>query len=146
VNCEVGVYLRKGVVYLPTMGKMDKGFYRGVEPVAVVAASNTEVLRQALSATIDRGNPMVPILRRSEIPPPVLLKYAGVKHWSAFERGMLLWDITEDDDLFRIVGQRKESDGMWHDDPEQIITFPPGSTRDDVVERMIAILQNAVRQ
>jgi hypothetical protein len=28
-------------VYLPTMGKMDEGFYRGVEPVADVSASNT---------------------------------------------------------------------------------------------------------
>jgi hypothetical protein len=146
VNCEVGVYLRKGVVYLPTMGKMDKGFYRGVEPVAVVAASDTQGLRQALSATIARGNPMVPILRRSEIPPPVLLKYAGVKHWSAFERGMLFWDITGNDGIFRIAGQRKEPDGMWRDDPEKIITSPPGATDDDVTERMIAILQAAVRR
>ncbi len=146
MNCEVGVYLRKGAVYLPTMGKMDKGFYRGVEPVAVVAASNTEGLRQALSATIGRGNPMVPILRRSEIPPPVALKYAGVKSWSAFERGMQCWQITAKDGIFRIAGQRKEPDGMWRDDPEQIIAFPRGATADDVIGRMIAILQAAVRR
>ena len=41
MNCEVELYLRKGVVYVPTMGKMDEGFYRGVEPVADVSASNT---------------------------------------------------------------------------------------------------------
>jgi hypothetical protein len=87
MNCHL--YLRRGTVYLPTMGKMDEGFYRGVEPVADVSASNTEEIRQALRATIARGNPVVPILRRSEIPPPVLLKYAGVKSWSTFERGML---------------------------------------------------------
>jgi hypothetical protein len=69
---------------------MDEGFYRGVEPVAVVSASNTGELRQALRATIARGNPAVPILRRSEIPLPVLLKYAGVKSWSAFERHAVL--------------------------------------------------------
>jgi hypothetical protein len=34
---------------------------------------------------------------------------------------------------------------MWRDDPEQTIAFPPGATVDDVVERMIAILQAAVR-
>ena len=33
---------------------------------------------------------------------------------------------------------------MWRDDPEQIITFPPGATADEVIERMIAILQAAV--
>jgi hypothetical protein len=48
MHCEVELYLRKGVVYLPTMGKMDEGFYRGVEPVADVSASNTEEIRQAL--------------------------------------------------------------------------------------------------
>jgi hypothetical protein len=34
---------------------------------------------------------------------------------------------------------------MRRDDPEQIITFPPSATADDVIERMIAILQNAAR-
>lgn len=75
----------------------------------------------------------------------MLLKYAGVKSWSAFERGMLFWDITEENGVFRIAGQRKQPDGMWHDDPEQIVTFPPLATADDVVGRMIAILQTAVR-
>ena len=145
MNCNVGIYLRKGTIYIPTMGKMDEGFYRGVEPVAAVPASNTEEVRQALRATIARGNPVVPILRRSEIPPPVLLKYAGVKSWPAFERGMLFWDITDEDGMFRIAGQKKESDGMWHDDAEQIVAFPRGATTHDVVERMIAILQAAIR-
>jgi hypothetical protein len=58
MNCHL--YLRKGTVYLPTMGKMDKGFYRGVEPVAVVSTSDTEGIRQALQATITRGNRLVP--------------------------------------------------------------------------------------
>jgi hypothetical protein len=138
--------LRKGTVYLPTMGKMDKGFYRGVEPVAVVSVSNTEALRQALAATIARGNPDVPMLRRRELPPPVLLKHAGVGNWSTFERGMLLWSITENDGIFQITGQEKQPDRMWRDDPEQTINFPPGSTADDVIERMIAILQDAARR
>jgi hypothetical protein len=29
MNCHL--YLRRGTVYLPTMGKMNEGFYRGVE-------------------------------------------------------------------------------------------------------------------
>jgi hypothetical protein len=137
--------LRKGIVYLPTMGKMDKGFYRGVEPVAVVSASNTEVVRQSLQTTIARGNPMVPILRRRDCPPPVILKYAGIKSWSGFERGMSFWTIDETDGTFRIARQRKEPDGMWRDDPEQTINLPAGSTIDDVINRMIPILQGAAR-
>jgi hypothetical protein len=59
----------------------------------------------------------------------VLLKYAAVKSWSAFERGMLFWDITEEDGMLRIAGQREQPDGMWRDDPEQIVTFSPGARR-----------------
>jgi hypothetical protein len=58
---------------------------------------------------------------------------------------MLFWDIKENDGVFRIAGQRKQPDGMWRHDSEQIVTFPPGATADEVVERMIAILQAAVR-
>jgi hypothetical protein len=138
------IYLRNGTVYLPTMGRMDKGFYRGVEPVAVVSVANSEALRQALTATISRGNPDVPMLRRREWPLPVLLKYAGVRTWSAFERGMRHWSLKEKDGIFRIVANEKQSDGMWLGDPEQTFTFP-GVTVGGVIKRMITILQEAAR-
>lgn len=141
MNCDV--YLRKGILYLPTMGKMDEGFYRGVEPVGVVPISNTREVREALNTMISRGNPMVPMLRRSEIPPPVLLKYAGVKRWSEFERGMKFWTIDEKDRYFRVAGQRKHQDGGWRDDPKQIISFPPSTEAGEIIDRFIAILQNA---
>jgi hypothetical protein len=141
MDCDV--YLRKGILYLPTMGKMGEGFYRGVEPVAVVSVSNTSEVRQALQTTIARGNPTVPMLRRSEIPPPVLLKYAGVKRWSEFERGMKFWTIDEKNGRFEIAGQRKHPDGGWRDDPQQTITFPAGTSTDEVIDRMVGVLQNA---
>jgi hypothetical protein len=137
--------LRKGVVYVPTMGKMDKGFYRGIDPVAVVPASNAGALRHALADTIARGNPQVPILRRREIPPPVVLKYAGVKSWSVFERGLRLWSITEREGKFQIAEQKKQLDRMWRDDPDQLVNFPPGASVDEVVDRMVAILQGAAQ-
>lgn len=135
------IFLRDGTVYVPTMGKMDKGFYRAMEPVAVVSASNGEALHQALKATISRGNPDVPMLSRREWPAPVVLKYAGVKTWSAFERGMLPWSIEEKAGRFQIVGKRKRPDGTWKNDVEQTITFPAAAAVDDVIERVIAIVQ-----
>lgn len=109
MNCHL--YLRKDTLFLPTMGKMDEGFYRGVEPVAAVSVSNDDAMRQALQATILRGNPVVPTLRRSEIPPPVLLKYAGVKSWSAFERGMLSWKIENNNGVFQIARKKSSRTG-----------------------------------
>jgi hypothetical protein len=140
------IYLKNGIVYMPTMGMMGKGFYRGVEPVAVVPVENTEALRQALKATIVRGNPTVPQpQRRDDWPPPVVLKYARVKSWSALERGLQFWTLTKEN-IFRISVQKKQPDRMWRDDPEQTIAFPPGASVDNVIERTIAILQEAAKQ
>jgi hypothetical protein len=142
MNCHL--YLRSGTVYIPTMGKMDEGFYRAVEPVAVVSASDIDGTRTALQAAIVRGNPAVPILRRSEIPPPLLPKYAGVKSWSAFERGMMFWTIKEKNGAFQIAGQSKRADRGWRTDLDRTIDFPLNTTTDDVVDRMIAIVQEEV--
>ena len=140
------ISVKDGIVYLPTMGKMDTGLYRGIEPVAVVPVTNSDALRKALLDTMARGNPAVPMLKRREWPPPVVLKHARVKSWSAFERGMTLWGIEERDGIWRIIGKRKKADGMMVDDPEKIIGFPTGTSTEDVVDRMVAILQTAARK
>jgi len=134
-------YLRKGVVYIPTPGMVEKGFYRDIEPVTVVPVSNTGALRQALRDTIARGNPIVPRLPRAQWPPPVTLKHAGVKTWGAFERGMSYWAIKEDNGVFRIVGHWKNDTKLWVEDPDKIETFAPGTTADEVIDRMITVLQ-----
>jgi hypothetical protein len=139
MNCHL--YLRGNTVYVPTMGKMGEGFYRGVEPVTVVSASDSDGVRKALRETIARGNPVVPILRRSEIPPPVLLKHAGIKNWSAFERGMAFWTFKKKDGAFQIAGQSKRDDGGWRADLDRTIDFPPNLVMDDVIERIVAVVQ-----
>lgn len=140
------VYLKNGTVYVPTVAKMSDGFYRDVEPVAVVAALNTEALRQALFGAIARGNPSAPMLPRRKWPQPVVLKYAGEKSWSSFERDMSLWGLEEKSGVFRIIGKSKKSNGTMADDPEQTILFVHGTAVDRVIDRMIETLQAAVRE
>ena len=135
------LYLRKGTVFLPTLGKMDRGPYRDIEPVDVVPVSDTEGLRRALGATIARGNPPIGPYPRP-YPPPVVLKYAGLKSWHAFARGAQPWSIRGKNGIFQIVGHRMHPNG-WVEDPNQTIHFPAGTTLDDVIDRMIAILQTA---
>jgi hypothetical protein len=75
----------------------------------------------------------------------VVLKYAGVKSWSAFERGLRVWDIKESNGIFQIAGNTRGPHG-WVEDPKQTITFQPGASVDTVIDRMIAILQDAACQ
>jgi hypothetical protein len=141
-NC----FLKDDVVYVPTVVKMQTGVYSDVEPVAVVPIANTDVLRRSFLEAIERGNAVVPNPPKDNWPPPVLLKYTGAKTWSAFKRGALAWSIKEKDENYQIVGYRTHRDGYWQEDPDQKIDFPPGSAVDEVIDRMIAILQEAARQ
>jgi hypothetical protein len=141
-NC----FLKTGIVYVPTVAKLKTGAYTDIEPVAVSPVANTEALRRALSDAISRGNMIVPNPSKDHWPPPVLLKYAGAKTWSAFARGASTWSIKEKEGSYQIAGYRTHPKGYWEEDPHHKITFPPGSTVDDVIERMIAILQDAARK
>ena len=139
------LYLRQGRVFVPTTGLVDRGPYREIEPVAVAAVSNPGAVRQALRAAISRGNPPAPRYPPGGLPQPVVVKYAGVKSWSTFARGTLPWGINESEGKYQIIGYSRHPDG-WRQDPEQKIDFPPGSSIDDVIDRMIAILQDAARK
>jgi hypothetical protein len=139
-------YLRNGVVYVPTVVKLQTGAYVGVEPVAVTSVADTDGLRRAFLDAIARKNAIVPPPPKDKWPPPVLLKYAGVKTWSAFARGAATWSIRETEGNYQIGGYRDHPDGYWAPDPKQKIDFPPGSKIEVVIDRMIAILQDAARQ
>lgn len=137
------VYLKGHIVFVPTTGRLDEGVYREMEPVAVAPLSDANGVRRALEAAIARGNPPAPPYSGGNFPPPVLLKYAGVKTWSAFARGTLTWSIEETEGRYRIFGYRKNSKGYWERDPDRKVELPPGTETGAVIERMISIMAEA---
>jgi hypothetical protein len=139
------LYLRSGKVIIPTLGAVHQRLHRDIEPVAVADVFDAEGIRQAIHATIARGNPPTPYYKPGIPPQPVVVKYAGVKSWSAFARGTSTWDIKKRDANYQIVGRSLGRDG-WVEDPNKTIDFPPGTSVDIVIDRMIAILQDATRQ
>jgi hypothetical protein len=139
------LYLRNSVVYVPTTAKRGTSVYTAIEPVAVVPVTNTEGLRRAFLDAIARKNIAVPPIK-GKAPPPVVLKYAGVTTWSAFARGASTWNIEENDGKYQINGYRTHAKGYWEEDPNQKIEFPSGAAANHVIDRMIAILQDAARR
>jgi hypothetical protein len=137
-------YLRRGVVYVPAVGKRG-GVYTVIEPVAIVPVADNEGIRSAFRDTIARKNIDVPPVK-GKWPPPILPKYARVTSWAAFDRGASTWNIQEDDERYKIVGYRKHPDGYRVEDQAQKIEFPPGTSIDTVVDRLIAILQQAAQK
>ena len=134
--------LRNGFVYLPTMARLDAGGHMTIEPVEVVPVSDSSRLREAFERCLARGNPMRAMPKtRAEWAPFVMLKYAGVKSSSAWEKGLSEWDIDEVDGVWRIVGRRKGHGRGTVEDLSQKTVFPAGTTANEVIERMIAILR-----
>jgi hypothetical protein len=80
------------------------------------------------------------------MPSPIMPKYAGVKTSAAFDRGASTWNIQEDDDKYKIVGYRRHPDGYWAENRAQTIEFPVGASIEVVIDRMIAILQEAAKK
>jgi hypothetical protein len=140
------LYLRNGTVYVPTVVRLETGAYQDIDPVAVVAITNSEGLKRALSDAIGTKNAVVPSPPKDKWPPPVLLKYAGVKTWSVFTRGASLWSIEKSDEYCLIIGYRTHPNGYWVRDPDQKTEFQPGTSIDVVTNRMIAILQHSARK
>jgi hypothetical protein len=138
--------LKRGMVYLPTTVNQGKALYMDVEPVTVVPVADTEALRRALRNTIPKQNPFVPPSVEDARKPPVLLKYTGDKSWPAFMRGTSLWSIYEKDGKYQIEGYHVHRKGYWERDRDQTIEFPAGTSLDDVIDRMIAILQEAAKE
>lgn len=138
-------FFKNNVVYVPTVVKLQTGAYMDVEPVAVVPVTNSEALRRAFFDAIAKGNAVVPNPPKDNWPSPVLLKYTGAKTWSSFKRGASHWHIQEKDGNFQIVGYRSHRKGYWEEDPDQVIKFPAGTNIEEVIERMITILQDNAR-
>jgi hypothetical protein len=138
-------YLRRNVVYVPTVVQLKTGAYMNVEPVAVISIADTDGLRRAICEVLAKGNAVVPPPPKDNWPPPLLPKYAGVKTWSAFARGASLWSIREKGGVYEIVAHRDHPDGYLAEDRQRTFALPAGSSADDAVGRMIAILQDAAR-
>lgn len=138
------VYLRDGTAFIPTVVRTDAGFFLEVDPVAVISATDADALQKAINQAIGRGNPKVPTPTRANFPKPVILKYAKVKSWSAFERNCLSWSIAEKDGVYQLKQGRKRSDRGWEDDPARIEALPPGTSLDEVAKRMAYCVKKAL--
>jgi hypothetical protein len=138
------VYLRNGTAFVPTVAQTDAGFFLNIDPVGVVAATDSEALRQAIEQALARGNPKIPTPTRATFPKPVLLKYAKTKSWSAFEKTCLNWTIVEKDGVYQVKQGRKRPDRGWEDDPARIEVLPPGTGIGQVAQRVTFSVQNAL--
>ena len=143
---HISVRLHKGIVFIPTAYRVTRdGFFVTDAPLESVPVEQTERLRQAVLSAIERGNP--PISRdearvRLNSKDDPLLQATGAQSWFALDRQTKgIWNLIEKNGIYEIrVGQPMETHG-WHDDKSKRFRFPPGTPVDDVIDRLIAMIQ-----
>lgn len=147
----VSPLLHKGVVHVPTSYIVERdGFYVHDTPLESVPVEQTEALRQAILAAIERGNPPISrdqaraVVHSKDDP---LLRATGMRSWYALDRQMKgSWNLVERDGLYEIrVDQPMKTHG-WHEDKSKRIQFPRGTAVEDVIDRLIAMIQECAQQ
>jgi hypothetical protein len=138
------VYLRRGKVYVPTVAQTGAGFYLDIEPVEVVLACDSEAVRNAVQKALSRGNPPVPTPTRAAFPTPVVLRFANVKSWAAFQRGATNWIILTADNRYEIKQSRNHPQGGWVPDPALTEVLPLDSGHEGVAVRMACLINRIV--
>ena len=131
------VIFRKGKVFIPTMARTEAGFYLGVEPVDVLDVTDLEGVEAAIVAAVEKGNPRVPTPRRDEYKGDVLLKHAGVKSLSTFERLARTWNLSKHDGAFQISPSRPGKYGGAEEDLDRQESIPDAASLTDVARRLV---------
>jgi hypothetical protein len=146
---NVSLRLYNEIVYIPTSHDVGSFFFEG-DPVSSVPVERTEQLRQAIMTAIGRGNPQITrdearILIHRKDPPA--LKITGAKSWHALDRDTTgLWNITDRNGVYEIrVDEPMEPRG-WHEDKTRRVSFPAATPLEEVIDRLIAMIQERARQ
>jgi hypothetical protein len=145
---DVSLRLHDGIVHIPTSYR--SGFLIDDAPIESVPAEQTERLRHAIFAAIERGNPSISrneantLVGRKDHP---LLKAARVRSWYALDRQTKgLWSVAENGGFYQIRVDEPMQPRGWHEDKSKRIEFPPGTPVEDVIDRLIAMIQECARQ
>jgi hypothetical protein len=144
--------LYKGIVYIPTGHRVEgRGFHVTKAPVGSAPVEQTEKLRETILAALARGNPPTSLdearATLSDSRNSAILKATHAKSWYALDRQTKgLWSVREEDGLYEIrVDQPMETHG-WHEDETKRIRFPAGTAVEEVIDRLIAMIQECARQ
>lgn len=149
---SISLRLYKGVLYIPTSRRVEgHGFYVENAPIDAVPAEQTEKLRETIRAALARGNP--PMSRDdarvilNDERNSAILRVTQAKSWFALDRQTAgMWSLVEKNGLYDIrVDEPMETHG-WHEDETKRIRFPPGTSVDDVINRLIAMIQECAQE
>jgi hypothetical protein len=145
---DISLRLYNGIVHIPTSYR--SGFFVEDAPVESVPVEQTERLRLAILTVIERGNPPISraeanaLVGRKDHP---LLKAARARSWYALDRQTKgLWSLADNDGFYQIRVDQPMQPRGWHEDKTKRVQFSPGTPVDDVIDRLIAMIQECAQE
>ncbi len=148
---DISLLLHGGIVYIPTSYRVErKGFFFENAPIESVSVNQIPKLREAIVRAIGRGNPSISLNQYKSLSSSkrsVLLEATGTRSWDVLDRQINgLWSVTEIDGQYVIRVKQPMQPRGWHEDKTKRVQFPPGTPVEDVIDRLIAIIQECDRQ
>jgi hypothetical protein len=125
------------------MAKEPSGIYRDWEPFSVIPVTDGPALKEAIREVLLRGNPSIPTQPLGNDNDAKILKFAGVKTFSAFAKGTLVWDVEDSGGIYTIVPYKDGKPRGWVPDRERKIEFPAGTDEGEVADRLVSMIQAA---
>ena len=149
---DISLRLYKRVVYIPTSYIVERdGFFFEGTPIESVPVEQTEGLRRAILTAMGRGNP--PISRDkvsaavSDSKKSAMLAAAHARSWYVLDRQTTgLWSLAEEEGLYKIRVKQPMQPRGWHEDKTKRVEFLPGTPVDEVIDRLIAMIQERTRE
>jgi hypothetical protein len=149
---NISLRLYKGIVHIPTSYIVERnGFFFEGTPLDSVPVEQTEKLRQAILAAMGRDNP--PISRAevgaalSDSKNSAMLAATRARSWSVLDRQTQgLWSIVDRSGFYEIRVKEPMAPRGWHEDKTKRVQFPSGTSVDEVIERLIAMIQERARE
>ena len=130
------------MVYVPTVAQTEAGYYLDIDPVNVICAADIENLSHAIKRVISIGNPKVVTPTRTAFPKPVVLNYARVSSWAAFEMDMECCEINESKGVYQIHKSQKDTLTGCENNPVKVISLPPNTGIDSVARSISTLVQS----
>ncbi|HTJ64683.1 MAG TPA: hypothetical protein VL899_12830 [Alphaproteobacteria bacterium] len=128
---------------MPTLGKQPSGIYTNWEPYFVIPATDRTALKDAFQEVLLKGSPPIPTQPRGNDNDAKILKLAGVKTFSAFYRGAVLWGVEDWNGIYTILPYKPGKPRGWVPDRERKTEFPAGTDEAEVADCLVSMIQAA---
>jgi hypothetical protein len=129
---------KTGAILVPYSVKTEDGFWLSVEPVETAHVNDEFSVCNAVRKITGLGVRVVPTPARAAFPKPIILKYAGSKTWSAFQRTHELVALEEDaNGQWRIEPWQRVNDRSYAPNLALLKVLPERATLDDAVSEVI---------